>query len=296
DLLVEQIADLCLIDITEGAVLRRVAASHADPSRRAEIEALRDRYVPSAHGKHPVAHVLRTGQPELSPYMTDDYIRETTLDDEHLRIVRALGFQSFMCVPLAARGRILGTITLVSTNPRRRYGDADLAVAQEVARRAAVRIDNARLYAAEQDARRGAEAAASLSASLSQAVSLEEVLDVVSEGMREALGATNSTVALLDAAGEHLEVVRRLGTFETAVEQWTSFRLDADLPLSEAVRDARPVMTTSEEDRKQRYPLTADIDSPFDYSMICLPLLVEGRPIAGIPRPDAPGRTTSHAA
>jgi GAF domain-containing protein len=282
DLLVEQIADLCLIDVTEGGTIRRVAASHADPARRPEVEALRDRYPPTPNGKHPVARVLRTGQPEVSPYMTDQFIHDTTRDDEHLRIVRDLGFQSFMCVPLAARGRILGTITLVSTNSRRRYGDADLAVAQEVARRAAVRIDNARLYAAEQDARRGAEAAAILSSSLSEAVSLEEVLDVVSHGMRDALGAANSTVVLLDGTGEQLEVVRRLGTYAIRADEWTSFRVDADLPLSEAVRSAQPVLIASEEERKRRYPLLAQLDSPFDHSLICLPLQVEGRPIGGI--------------
>jgi GAF domain-containing protein len=187
-----------------------------------------------------------------------------------------------MCVPLSARGRILGTITLVSTNPRRRYGDADLAVAQEVARRAAVRIDNARLYAAEQGARRDAEAAALLSSALSEAVSLEEVLDVVSEGMRDALGAANSTVALLDGSGEQLEVVRRLGTFAIRDDEWTNFGIDADLPLSQAVRTAQPVLLASEEDRKQRYPLLAKLDSPFDHSLLCLPLQVEGRPIGGI--------------
>jgi GAF domain-containing protein len=282
DLLVEQIADLCLIDVTDGGTIRRVAASHADPTRRPEVEALRDRYPPSPQGKHPVARVLRTGQPELSPYMTDAFVRETTRDDEHLRIVRDLNFQSFMCVPLAARGRILGTITLVSTNPRRRYGDADLAVAQEVARRAAVRIDNARLYAAEQDARRGAEAAASLGSALSEAVSLEEVLDVVSDGMREALGAANSTVALLDGSGEYLEVVRRLGTNAIRSDEWTRFRVDADLPLSEAVRTAQPVLIATEDERKRRYPLLAGLDSAFDHSLICLPLQVEGRPIGGI--------------
>ena len=282
DLLVEQIADLCLIDVTDGGTIRRVAASHADPARRREVEALRDRYPPSPQGKHPVARVLRTGQPELSPYMTEAFVRETARDDEHLRIIQDLNFQSFMCVPLAARGRILGTITLVSTNPRRRYGDADLAVAQEVARRAAVRIDNARLYAAEQDARRGAEAAASLSSALSEAVSLEEVLDVVSKGMRDALGAANSTVALLDGGGEYLEVVRRLGTYAIRADEWTNFRVDADLPLSEAVRTSQPVLIASEEERKQRYPLLAQLDSPFDHSLICLPLQVEGRPIGGI--------------
>jgi GAF domain-containing protein len=282
ELLVEQMADLCVIDVLDGDAIRRVAAAHVVPSRQGMVDVLRDRYAPAKDGGHPVARVLRTGQPEMSSNLTERFLRESAQDEEHLRIIRTLGYRSFMCVPLAARGRILGTITLVSTTPRRRYGEADLAVAQEVARRAAVGIDNALLYAAEQDARRAAEAAGSLSAALSDAASLDEVLDVVTAGMREALGAVNSTVALLDARGEELTVIRRLGDFSPRAEEWMHFKVNADLPLSEAVRTAAPVVLSSIEELTQRYRLLADLSSVVDHSLICLPLQVEGRAIGGI--------------
>jgi GAF domain-containing protein len=282
ELLVEHLADLVLIDVMDGDVIRRVAAAHADPSRQEMVETLRDRFPPTSHGKHPVSRVLRTGQPEMSSHVSEDFLRETARDEEHFTIIRALGFRSFMCVPLAARGRILGTITLVSTHPRRRYGDADLAVAQEVARRAAVRIDNARLYAAEQEARRAAEAAASLISALSDAVSLEDVLDVVSLGMRDALGAANSTVALVDPNGSDLEVVRWIGRYALRTKEWSRFSLDADLPMSEAIRNAAPIVLASQEERNQRYPSLAALNSPVDHSLICLPLQVQGRAIGGI--------------
>ncbi len=282
ELLVEQIADLCLIDVMDGDAIRRVAAAHTDPSRRELVEALRDRFAPATHGKHPVSRVLRTGQPEMSSHMTESLLRETARDEDHFRIITELGFRSFMCLPLAARGRILGTITLVSTQPTRRYGEPDLAVAQEVARRAAVRIDNARLFAAEQEARLAAEAAASLVAALSDAVSLEDVLDVVSLGMRDALGAANSTVALVDPTGSQLEVVRWIGRYALRSKRWSRFALEADLPMAEAVRTAAPVVLASTDERDQRYPLLAGLDSPVDHSLMCLPLQVEGRPIGGI--------------
>ena len=73
-------------------------------------------------------------------------MRAITQGEEHLRIVRELGIQSYLSVPLIARGRTLGVLSLVSTTPDIRYGESDVRLAEEIARRAAVRIDNARLY------------------------------------------------------------------------------------------------------------------------------------------------------
>jgi len=159
-LVVESLADLCLIDIREeDGSISRVAAAHADPEKQALADALRKRFAPSPGGNHPVVRVISTGEPELSREMTEAFLRETTLDQEHFRIVTELGFQSFMCVPLAVRGRILGAITLVSTDPLRRYTEEDLALPREIARRAAVRIESARLFQAEQQARAETEKA-----------------------------------------------------------------------------------------------------------------------------------------
>ena len=83
---------------------------------------------------------------QFSPVMSEEFLRATCVSEEHYRIVRRLGFQSYITVPLAARERVLGALTLISTDPGRRYDREDVAVAEELARRAAVRIDNARLY------------------------------------------------------------------------------------------------------------------------------------------------------
>jgi serine phosphatase RsbU (regulator of sigma subunit) len=89
---------------------------------------------------------VESAKSRFAPIMSDDFLRSTCRDEEHYRLVRELGFESYMCVPLVTRGRILGALTLVSTHPRRRYGETDVAIAEEIARRASVRIDNARLY------------------------------------------------------------------------------------------------------------------------------------------------------
>jgi GAF domain-containing protein len=89
--------------------------------------------------------------------MSKEFLRATTRDPEHFRLTQDLGFQSFMCVALKARGSILGCLTFLSCHSQRRYGRDDLDVAEELARRAAVRLDNARLYTEERRARAEAE-------------------------------------------------------------------------------------------------------------------------------------------
>jgi signal transduction histidine kinase len=101
--------------------------------------------------------VLRSGAPLLIEEVTDEVIRASTSDSENLRIVRALGVRSLVSVPMIARGRSIGVITYCLSDPARRYGLADVPVAQEMAQRAALAIDNARLVQKAQDAVRARE-------------------------------------------------------------------------------------------------------------------------------------------
>jgi PAS domain S-box-containing protein len=141
------IADLCLVDIVdERGAITRVAARHRDPSLQPLADRLREEFAPNQPTSHPAPHVIQSGITQFSPVMSEQFLRATCINEEHFRIVRRLGFQSYITVPLAARERVLGALTLVSTDPERRYDREDVAVAEELARRAAVRIDNARLY------------------------------------------------------------------------------------------------------------------------------------------------------
>ena len=109
ELVVGDFADICLIDVrnSDGSI-ERAAAAHRDPAKQPLVDLLRDRYPPDPAGEHPVARVTRTGIPEFRPIMSAAFLRATTRDDEHFRITQELGFQSFMCVALEARGTILG--------------------------------------------------------------------------------------------------------------------------------------------------------------------------------------------
>lgn len=145
-LAVAVLCDFCLIDVAEGPTIRRVAAVHADPSRRGPMEEL-SRYPPQPDARNPAATAMRTGRSELCPEITEDALRQITQDEAHLQIAAELGAVSYICVPLVARARVLGALTLVATaDSGRHYDEGDLALAEDLARRASVAIENARLY------------------------------------------------------------------------------------------------------------------------------------------------------
>jgi PAS domain S-box-containing protein len=159
-MVVPGLADWCRVDLLdERGVIRRLAVAHADPSKVKWAEELGRRYPTDPEAVHGVPHVLRTGESELYTDITDEMLVQAAKDDEHLRIMREVGFTSAMIVPLTARGRTVGAISLISTESGRRYGPEDLAFAEELARRCAQAIDNARLYGEAHAAREAAEQA-----------------------------------------------------------------------------------------------------------------------------------------
>ncbi|HEX3764422.1 MAG TPA: ATP-binding sensor histidine kinase [Kofleriaceae bacterium] len=152
-LCVRSLAEWCVIDLVgKDGTLRRVASAHADPTKEPLLKELEDRYPPRRDSPHPAAQVLRSGEPLVLAELADDVLRRATHDEYHLHLVRALGSNSMMALPLAARGQPLGVLSLVTATPGRRYGPADLDLAIEVARRASTAIDKARLYREAQDA------------------------------------------------------------------------------------------------------------------------------------------------
>jgi len=140
------LADLCLIDVAEEHGVRRLAAVHADADKAELVAELVQNYAPDPYGSHPAASVVGGGPPEVASSLADEVLRATTQDDRHFDIVKQLEFTSYMCVPLEARGRTLGALTLVSSGSGRSFGPPDLVLAEEFARRAGLALDNARLY------------------------------------------------------------------------------------------------------------------------------------------------------
>lgn len=146
-LAVPGIADWCTVDLVqEGGSTRQVALAHVDPEKVKWAEELRRRYPPDPDAPSGVPHVIRTGQPEFVAEVTEEMISAQNLDQEQLAILEELGLRSFMIVPLISRERTLGAITFVSAESGRRFDQADLQLGLDLARRAALAVDNARLY------------------------------------------------------------------------------------------------------------------------------------------------------
>lgn len=142
---VPRLADWSSVDLLEpDEEIRRVAVGHADPTRGDIAEKFKQ-YRPDPKGTHPVLEVLRTGAPSLVAEPAQS--RSTpAADEEYLTIMRELGHRSSMIVPLMVRGRVLGAITLVFAESGRQHTPEDLTLAEAVARRAALAIDNAVLF------------------------------------------------------------------------------------------------------------------------------------------------------
>ena len=154
-LAVPDLADWCAVDMLgEDQSINRLAVAHTDPAKVEWANELQQRYPPDPNDERGVPHVLRTGESELYPNIADELLVAAARDTEHLQIMREIGFTSAMIVPLSVRGRTFGAITFVCAESGRHYGQADLAFAEDLARRAAAAIENARLYRDAQEANR----------------------------------------------------------------------------------------------------------------------------------------------
>jgi signal transduction histidine kinase/CheY-like chemotaxis protein len=141
------LADFCAIDMaSDRGQPQRVVAVHADPAKESLVRELRERYGFNPEAQEGVPKVLATGRSAFVPHVTDEHLRAAATSDAQLALLRELKLGSWIIVPLVARGRVLGAITLVMAESGRRYGLADVAMAEDLGRRAAVAIENAELY------------------------------------------------------------------------------------------------------------------------------------------------------
>ena len=145
NLAVSAIADWCAVDIVVDGKTQRLAMAHLNPEK-VELARTLQRYEDPT-SPYSVPHVIQTRTPVLVPLITDDMIVAAARGDaEQVRAVRALGLVSYMCVPLVAHSKTLGALTLATSESQRRFDDDDLTLAQELAHRAALAVDNAQTY------------------------------------------------------------------------------------------------------------------------------------------------------
>jgi PAS domain S-box-containing protein len=158
-----EIADWCSVHIVEGdGSITEVALAHRDSAQLTFARELQERYPPDPDAPTGAAAVIRRGEAELLPEIPGRLLRDAAVDDLHYRLLEQLGLCSYICAPLKGRTAVLGAITLASATPGRRFGAEDLKLAEELARRAAMAIENARLYRDSEERAQAARVLASI--------------------------------------------------------------------------------------------------------------------------------------
>jgi PAS domain S-box-containing protein len=152
-LAVPTLGDWCAVDVAtpEGEV-RRVAVVHLQPEKVAQAYAFHEKYPPTLDAPAGIGKVLRTGTTEFVPEVTAALIDKTIPDPERRRAIHELGIESILSVPLVSRGQTLAALTLVYGGSPRHYTEADVRLAEDLARRAATSLDNGLLYKEAQEA------------------------------------------------------------------------------------------------------------------------------------------------
>jgi PAS domain S-box-containing protein len=207
------LADYCMVHVQDGEGLRTVGIAHADPAREEMVRGLLRRFpVHPADGDHPVLGVLRTGEPELMAQVDDAGLDRLCTGPDHRDMVRALGLASALAVPIRSHEGTLGVLTLARTAGEP-YDARDVEVAQALARRAALAVENARLY---EQARQAVRAR-------------DEVVAIVSHDLRNPLNAVLIASTVLSEFGDpnrleprdrkQIEVIRRCAEQMTALTQ-----------------------------------------------------------------------------
>jgi PAS domain S-box-containing protein len=151
DLTVPVLADVCTIHLVEPGGPRRVSSKHVDPRKSALLQVVEERQDQGINERSATARVLAGGPPVLLPELPDDYLDSRVDDPELAEAFRQLAIRSAIVVPLRARQQVLGALALFTSDSGRSYGQDDLSTAADLARRAALTVDNARLYQREHD-------------------------------------------------------------------------------------------------------------------------------------------------
>src|SRR5579885_379048 len=145
-LAVPQIADWCTVDMLENGTLKQVAIAHKDPKQVKWAKELRKTNPPDMNAPTGIPHVLKTGKAEFYPEITDELLVKAARNEKELTLLRKLRFTSVMLVPICTEGTCIGGISFVSTDSKRHYTKSDVAMAEELASRAAFAIENAKLF------------------------------------------------------------------------------------------------------------------------------------------------------
>ncbi|MBA2626918.1 MAG: PAS domain S-box protein, partial [Gemmatimonadales bacterium] len=221
--------------------------------------------------------------PRLYPYLRQYPADNQALDgmaqsEEHRRALEALELSSFVILPLMVRGRAIGGLSLLASESRRTFGETTLLLAQELADRAAVALDHARLFRAERASRSRLELLQALTGKLAEADTVAAVAEIALSDGLTALGATVGLVAMISADGTRLDVIAHRGHAPGSMDAWRTVPLDPLIPIADSYLRGEPVFLSDPAERATRYPEFSSFSSRAGYAAgASIPLVAHGR-------------------
>ncbi|MCC5643835.1 PAS domain S-box protein [Nostoc sp. CHAB 5824] len=290
NLAVPTLADWCIVDVfQEDWSSKQIAIAIADPTKQNTLEEIRRRYPPKTKVKQLVQQ-LGMGISVFYPQLSDSHLVQMAQDDEHLQLLRNLGIRSLMVIPVRSRGQLFGAISFFTAESGRHYKQTDLALAEDIARRAATAIDNARLYQETQQAKQAAERSVNrtvllqrITAAFSEALTPQQVADVVVNQGIAALQATAGSVILLTEDDSTLKVIQAIGYPQSLIDTWTNFPITAPNLIAETVRTRQPIFLENLAGMIAKYPNLAGIVAlTGNNAWVCIPLIAEGKIIGAL--------------
>ena len=252
-LAVPDLADYCAVDVVEGQGFTRLGFAHSDPKREEEFnQKLRVFRPEDVSPQHPVMRALTVGESDIRTHVTEEGMRQLITNDEQFNVMRSLNAKSTMTVPMMASGKIVGALSLVSTHEDHQYTTDDLALAEELGRRAALAVENARLFDEAQLATKARDdmlaiVAHDLRNPLNTIfMSSQFLLEIVPEGERptehKQLSIVWRSAERMNRLIQDLLEVKRIEGGKLALETRVT---DASSIINEAVELLRPIAAAS---------------------------------------------------
>jgi PAS domain S-box-containing protein len=245
NLAVPHFADWSAVDVVnEDGTLERLAVSHEEPEKvKLAHELMRD-YPPDPQAPLGGVAVLRSGKPEIVAEISDEMLVKAAKDERHLNLIRSLGLRSYICVPLVVSGNPLGVLTFATAESGRAYNQADLALANDLAYRAGVAIENTQLYQALRDADRRKD----------------EFLATLAHELRNPLAPIRNGLEVLRLAGANSEMAEQSRSMMDR-------QLNQMVRLVDDLMDVSRITRNKLELRKERVSLATVIKSAVETSL-----------------------------
>ncbi|MFN6527300.1 PAS domain S-box protein [Nostoc sp. ChiSLP03a] len=281
NLAVPTLADLCIVDVfQEDWSSKQIAIAIADSTKLNILDEIRRRYRPKTKE---LVRQLRLGISVFYPELSDSHLLQMSEDDEHLQLLQSLGIRSLMVIPVRSRGQLFGAISFFTAESGRYYQQTDLALAEDIARRAATAIDNARLYQETERSVNRTVLLQRITAAFSEALTPQQVANVVVNQGIAALEATGGSVVLLTEGNTTLNVVQAIGYPQTLINTLTTFPIAAPNQIAETVRTGQPIFLENLAAMIARYPKLADVVTVMaNNAWASIPLVVEGKVIGAL--------------